>query len=311
MTSGTIFHSRKLPFDQLLELVFRFAESAKGTSACELGISMETSYSALWHNLMKLREVMASRRQDLQLEGTIEMDAAWFGGIVRKKNKKADRKLDENDRRKAQHKQGKRVIMVVRQRGGSSLMFAADSETREVAITAARELVRIDENTKFVTDQELAYRDLGAFADHNWVNHKKMFDKDGVNTNLAESSFSRARRSEIGVYHKLSATWMDFYAGEMCWREDRNRMGNLQQAVDILELRSPIPSPTTSRATTTLPAAQDGAEAAGSAVRPRPWPDARTRRWANGGRRARAGRRAGRGAGGAAVCRAIIRSTVH
>jgi hypothetical protein len=197
---------------------------------------METSYSALWHNLMKLREAMASRRQDLQLEGTIEMDAAWFGGIVRKKNKKADRKLDENDRRKAQHKQGKRVIMVVRQRGGSSLMFAADSETREVAITAARQLVRIDENTKFVTDQELAYRDLGAFADHNWVNHKKMFDKDGVNTNLAESSFSRARRSEIGVYHKLSATWMDFYAGEMCWREDRNRMGNLQQAVDILEL---------------------------------------------------------------------------
>lgn len=70
----------------------------KGTSACELGISFETSYAALWHNLMKLRGAMASRRQAVYLEGTIEMDAAWFGGKVRKKNKQADRQLKEHDR---------------------------------------------------------------------------------------------------------------------------------------------------------------------------------------------------------------------
>ena len=29
---------------------------------------------------------------------------------------------------------------------------------------------------------------------------------------------------------------MDFYAGEMCWREDRNRLGNMEQAMDILEM---------------------------------------------------------------------------
>jgi hypothetical protein len=51
--------------------------------------------------------------------------------------------------------------------------------------------------------------------------------RKGLNTNQAESSFSLARRSEIGVYHRLSRTWLDFYAGEMCWREDRRRMGNL------------------------------------------------------------------------------------
>jgi hypothetical protein len=57
-----------------------------------------------------------------------------------------------------------------------------------------------------------------------------------VNTNLAEASFSRARRGEIGVYHHMSKTWMDFYAGEFCWREDRNRLGNLEQAIDLLEM---------------------------------------------------------------------------
>ena len=164
------------------------------------------------------------------------MDAAWFGGKVRKKNKQADRQLKENDRRMAEHRRGKRVIMVVRQRGGGSLMFAADGETSEVAIAAARELVRLDENTKFVTDQEPAYQDLSAYTDHEWVNHKHEYDREGVNTNLAESSFSRARRAEIGVYHRLSATWMDFYAGEMCWREDRRRLGNMEQAMDILEM---------------------------------------------------------------------------
>jgi hypothetical protein len=65
-----------------------------------------------------------------------------FCGKVRKKNKKVDRQLKENDRRAAQHQKGKRTIMVLRQRGGGCIMFAANSETSEVAVASARKLVR-------------------------------------------------------------------------------------------------------------------------------------------------------------------------
>jgi hypothetical protein len=237
VTLETIFHSRKLPFDLLLELVFRFAESAKGTSACELSISMQTSYSAVWHNLMKLREAMASRRNDVTLAGEIEMDAAWFGGTVRKKNLVADRKKNENDRRKGDdYEKGRRALMVARQRDGSSIMFAADRESRETIQGVMRNLVDLTDATKVFTDAAPAYHEVSAFADHLTVDHGVGFKVGGINTNLAESSFSRARRSEIGVYHHWFMTWLDFYGGEMCWREDVRRTGCLEQGMDLLAL---------------------------------------------------------------------------
>ena len=234
ITSGTIFHSRKLEFVRLAELVFRFAECAKGTSACELGISFQASYVTIFVNLMKMREAMSSRREGVWLEGEVEMDAAWFGGKVRKRNKASDRK--NIDLRKAEYQRGKRALFVARQRDGSSVMFAADGETSDVAMAAVRQVVRLGDKTKVLTDQGPAYGDIGVYADHLTVDHGVGYSVDGINTNQAESSFSRARRAELGVYHHWSPVWLDFYGGEMCWREDRRRLGNLEQAVDIVAL---------------------------------------------------------------------------
>jgi len=43
---------------------------------------------------------------------------------------------------------------------------------------------------------------------------------DGVNTNRAESFFARGRRGLLGTYHKMTAVWLDLYAGEFTWREN-------------------------------------------------------------------------------------------
>lgn len=234
VTSGTVFHSRKLSFLHLVTLVFHFADCAKGTSACELGIKFGTDYKTMWVNLMKLREAMSSRRDSTWLEGTVEMDAAYFGGKVRKLNKAVDRK--NVDYREAQYQHGKRTVMVARQRNGGSVMFAAREESAEVALATARAVVRLDADTTLLTDQSPAYADLEALATHHTVDHSVGYRVDGISTNQAESAFSRMRRAEIGVYHHLSPTWLDLYAGEMAWREDRRRTGNLEQAEDIVAL---------------------------------------------------------------------------
>jgi hypothetical protein len=115
-------------------------------------------------------------------------------------------------------------------------MFAADRENAEVALGVMRNLVEPREGNRVITDAAPAYRDVAAFADHCVVDHGVGYALDGVNTNQAESAFSRARRAEIGVYHHWFKTWLDFYGGEMCWREDRRRTGNLEQAMDLLAL---------------------------------------------------------------------------
>jgi hypothetical protein len=45
-------------------------------------------------------------------------------------------------------------------------------------------------------------------------------------TNAAESFFSRIRRAEIGVHHKLAGNYLGAYAAEMAWREDNRRRSN-------------------------------------------------------------------------------------
>lgn len=238
-TSGTIFHSRKLSFLKIVHLVFHFADCAKGTSACELGIKFDTDYKTMWVNLMKLREAMSARREDATLSGTVEMDAAYFGGKMRKLNKAAEhRKVDH---RGGEHRREKRTIMVARQRGGETVMFAANDESPDVAMATVQAVVRVDTDTRLVTDQSPAYGDLEVFAPHETVDHSEGFCLDGVSTNHAESAFSRARRAEVGVYHHWSPTWLDCYAGEMAWRENRRRTGNLEQAEDIVALATSLP----------------------------------------------------------------------
>jgi len=234
VTSGTIFHSRKIEFVRLVELILRFAESAKGTSACELGISADGAYTTLFVNLMKMREAMSSQRDHIMLGGTVEMDVGWFNGKIRKKNMEVDRKNVKG--RSAEYHLGKRAMFVARERGGKSVMFAADNETTDVAVATVREIVRPGGDTKVVTDHAPAYKGLELIATHEVVNHEFGYKVNGISTNWAESAISRPRRALIGVYHHWAPTWLDFYAGEMGWRADNNRLGNLEQAIELVAL---------------------------------------------------------------------------
>ena len=59
------------------------------------------------------------------------------------------------------------------------------------------------------------------------VNHSREFKSDdGACTNDAESWFSRLRRAEYGVFHRISGRYLQAYSDEMAWREDHRREPN-------------------------------------------------------------------------------------
>ena len=49
---------------------------------------------------------------------------------------------------------------------------------------------------------------------------------DGISVNQAESYFSRLRRAEYGVHHRISGKYLYQHANEMAWREDNWRVSN-------------------------------------------------------------------------------------
>src|SRR5918994_2933682 len=118
VTSGTTFHSRKLPVRDYLMAIAIFVNAAKGISAL-LGRDLDVSYKTAFVLAHKLREAMAADQARCRPGGEVEVDGAYFGGTIRQENRKADRK----DRRLAEHRTGKRRVVAMRERRGRSPPF--------------------------------------------------------------------------------------------------------------------------------------------------------------------------------------------
>ena len=86
----------------------------------------------------KLREAMAQEMKGMHLGGdgeTVEVDGGYFGGYIKPANHKENRR----DRRLAKHQNGKRqVVVVMRERGGSTLPAVFRSESAALGFIAGR-----------------------------------------------------------------------------------------------------------------------------------------------------------------------------
>ncbi|MTH94817.1 hypothetical protein E1297_02120 [Roseibium sp. RKSG952] len=61
------------------------------------------------------------------------------------------------------------------------------------------------------------------------VNHSRGCQTDDpMNTKHVESFFSRIQRAYIGIHHRFSLRYFDWYVVELVWREDYRRMSNVQ-----------------------------------------------------------------------------------
>ncbi|PHY22338.1 hypothetical protein CSW59_02645 [Caulobacter sp. BP25] len=66
------------------------------------------------------------------------------------------------------------------------------------------------------------------------INRSEAYSLDGACNNWAESFFSRIRRAEAGIHHKIAGKFLSAYAREMAWREDFRRTSNGGQFVMIV-----------------------------------------------------------------------------
>ena len=213
VTSGTIFHARKLPMRDYLMAVALFVNAAKGKSALELGRDLDVSYKTAFVLAHKLREALSADQGAHRPAGTVEVDGAYFGGHVKPANRKANR---QNLRLLGDRGGRRRVVVVIRERGGRTLPFVVAAEGEGVA-TVVR---RVAPGSVVHADEARHWDALHGRFETKRINHSVAYATDEANTNQAESYFARLRRAEIGQHHHLSGPYLRFYAGEMAWRED-------------------------------------------------------------------------------------------
>ncbi|MCZ4296578.1 IS1595 family transposase [Henriciella marina] len=234
MTSGTIFHSRKLSVRDILGAIAIFTNGAKGYSALQLSRDLCITYKAAFVLCHKMREAIGAARDEGALSGNVEVDGAYFGGYVKPANRREDRK----DRRRKIHQSGKRqVVIAMRETKGRTRTGVVSNEAEGVALTRAN----VQAGATVHADEAAHWDKLAAHFPIKRINHQKAYSQDGANTNAAESFFSRIRRAEIGTHHHVAGKYLAAYATEMAWREDARRTANGSQFAMIVSAAAIAP----------------------------------------------------------------------
>jgi transposase-like protein len=218
VTSGTIFHSRKLSIRDYLAVIALFVNGVKGVSALQMSRDMNVGPKSIFVMLHKLREAMGATLGDgSELAGEVEVDGAYFGSRIRPANRKADRRQQRTDDSR------RLVVVVARERQGRAIPWVV---TREgAAVPMIRQ--HVASGTTVHADESGEWNILHASYPMKRVNHSVEFkSEDGGCTNQAESYFSRLRRAEFGVHHRISGHRLQAYADEMAWRENHRRVAN-------------------------------------------------------------------------------------
>lgn len=219
VTSGTILASRKMSFVDLLAAICIFVNAVKGISALQLSRDLDCQYKTAFVLAHKLREALAAEVEGATLNGEVEIDGAYVGGVIRPANHVENR----IDRRRAQYQTGKRrVVIALRQRQGRTLTFVGKNEAEGVNLAK-----------KYVSRLAIMFADEAAHWDRlheGWIvgriNHSQAYSEDGANTNAVESFFSRLRRMIEGQHHMVSPKYLHQYSAHAAWLEDHRRRSN-------------------------------------------------------------------------------------
>jgi transposase-like protein len=215
VTSGTIFHSRKLRFQKILVIALHFVNGVVGAAALRLRRELKLSYKTAFVLTHKFREAMGTDvHRETNLQGEVEIDGAYFGAMPRQENVIAERKQDG---RSAETQSKKQVVAVARESLGRTLPFVVPRETDAVPIFRRR----IAPGTIIHADEAAWWNRLIAWYRMKRVNHSiEMVSEDGASVNQCESYNARIKRGEYGVHYRISGPYLQQYANEFAWRED-------------------------------------------------------------------------------------------
>ena len=211
----TIFNDSHLPLTTWFTAVLLLVEARKGFSANQMKRTIGVSYKTAWYLCHRIRRAMKQAELPM-LDGTVEMDETYVGGVKRGLGQKAA-------------KEAKEVVIGIRQRGGALRFFHAEDAKTGTLAKYIRENISADVDV-IVTDELHGYKKAVGSHRHETVNHSaKEYVRFGtdIHTNTVESSFSLLKRGIMGTWHKISAKHLQAYLDEMTFRFDRRKRSDL------------------------------------------------------------------------------------
>ena len=217
---GTVMQSSKLGLQKWAISLYLTTTGLKGTASMKVYRELGMRQATAWHLMHRIREAF-DEGNGKPFPGPVEADETYVGG-KRKNMPKAKRK---------------------ELKGVSTMTAVVGTKDRETNKVAARPVERADiphvagfvvENTKpgakVFTDEARVYNHLGAWFDHESVNHKAgEYVRGDAHTNGMESFWAMLKRGIVGTYHHLSEKHLDRYVREFAGRHNIRDLDTIDQ----------------------------------------------------------------------------------
>jgi transposase-like protein len=206
-TAGTIFHKSSTSLHLWFYALYLITSTRCGISAKQLERELGVTYKTAWRMFNVIRNSLMAEPEIALLEGKVEADETYFNRSNRIANRTG----------KPGRSPGSRTVFGMVERQGRVVVrhvpdASADTLSREIDI-------HVLPASMVFTDMHPSYQRTGRHYDHYRINHSAGVYVDGdVHTQTIEGFWSTVKGGIRGVYHSVSAKWLQSYLDEYAWR---------------------------------------------------------------------------------------------
>lgn len=234
--AGTIFEGSSTSLKLWFYGMYLMTSTRGGISAKQLERELGVSYPTAWRMFNKIRSLM---EQPDVLEGTVEMDEAYWGGKEKWKH--------ASNRSGRRGPGGKTPVLGMAQRGTSGKrgkVIAKVANAADIADPTPHVMAKVLPRSAVYTDEAGNYQPLrGRGYFHERVNHRqKVYVSGTVHTNTIEGFWATVKRGIGGTYHSVSTKHLQSYLDEYAWRYN-NRDADDGMFTALLRLIAKRPRP--------------------------------------------------------------------
>lgn len=211
-TAGTIFHKSTVSLQLWFFAVYLMSSTRCGISAKQLEREIGVTYKTA-HRMFKMIRTLLSERDDEPLSGDVEVDESAYGGKPRAyemRNKLGNLRKTYRPTIFGMVERGGRVRpLVIPDRGGATIKGAMRAHILPEAM--------------IFTDEWTPYRGVDReWRGHRRIKHKARIYVDGAtHTQTVEGFFGLFKTGVRGVYHSISAEYLQNYLDEYAFRYNR------------------------------------------------------------------------------------------
>ena len=228
LKSGSIMEGSKVDFHTWYKAMAFMTYSKKTISAAELQRQLShPKYDTIWRLMHKIRAAMGKRDALYQLEGAIEFDEGYFEKatsekVKLKRGRGSQRQMNVAVMAESTPLEDIETGLQSRQCRYFKMTVLTDHNAQTVNKTVQESF---KEKSIVFSDKSTSYVDISDYVE---IHMTEKSDKQVTKTTLkwVHIAISNAKRTLLGVFHKIKGKYLQLYLNEFCYKLNRRYFGS-------------------------------------------------------------------------------------